>query len=135
MISSPEYNASMPGVLKNVIDWVSRASPQPFDGHHALLLSASPSMVGGNRSLWSLRVPLEHLGVRVYPGMFSLAQAHTAYDEYGRIADAIFSNGSTTRSLASWILSRRRHTTRASSERGSSSSGKTPDRAVDRVEP
>jgi len=73
--------------LKNVIDWVSRARPQPFDGHRALLLSASPSMVGGNRSLWSLRVPLENLGVHVYPGMFSLARAHTAFDEEGRIAD------------------------------------------------
>jgi len=64
----------MPGVLKNLIDWVSRLMPQPFNGKQALLLSASPSMVGGNRGLWSLRVPLEHLGMRVYPDMFSLAQ-------------------------------------------------------------
>ena len=63
VISSPEYNGSMPGVLKNSIDWVSRFNPQPFNEHHALLLSASPSMVGGNRGLWSLRVPLEHLGL------------------------------------------------------------------------
>jgi NAD(P)H-dependent FMN reductase len=80
VIVSPEYNASMPGVLKNVIDWTSRFRPQPFDGRHALLMSASPSMVGGNRGLWSLRVPLEHLGARVYPDMFSLAAAHNALD-------------------------------------------------------
>jgi chromate reductase len=43
-------------------------------------MSASPSMVGGNRGLWALRVPLEHLGTRVYPDMFSLAQAHTAFN-------------------------------------------------------
>jgi NAD(P)H-dependent FMN reductase len=87
VISSPEYNASMPGVLKNSIDWVSRFNPQPFNERHALLLSASPSMGGGNRGLWALRIPLEHLGARVYPDMFSLAQAHLALDEHGTIKD------------------------------------------------
>ena len=38
-------------------------------------------MVGGNRGLWALRVPLEHLGARIYPDMFSLAQAHAAFDD------------------------------------------------------
>jgi chromate reductase, NAD(P)H dehydrogenase (quinone) len=88
VIASPEYNASMPGALKNSIDWLSRFSPQPFNERHALLMSASPSMVGGNRGLWSLRVPLEHLGTRVYPDMFSLAQAHRAFDPGGRLLDA-----------------------------------------------
>src|SRR5262245_35552067 len=83
VIVSPEYNASMPGALKNVIDWVSRFRPQPFHERHGLLLSASPSMVGGNRGLWALRVPLEHLGARIYPDMFSLAQAHTAFEGDG----------------------------------------------------
>jgi NAD(P)H-dependent FMN reductase len=87
IVSSPEYNASMPGMLKNLIDWTSRFRPQPFDGKHGLLLSASPSMVGGNRGLWALRIPLEHLGARIYPDMFSLAQAHKALVE-GDIADA-----------------------------------------------
>ena len=44
-------------------------------------------MVGGNRGLWSLRVPLEHLGARIYPDMFSLSQAHTAFADTGGIAD------------------------------------------------
>jgi NAD(P)H-dependent FMN reductase len=88
VIVSPEYNGSMPGVIKNAIDWVSRYRPQPFNERHALLLSASPSMVGGNRGLWALRVPLEKLGTRVFPDMFSLAQAHKALDENGQIADA-----------------------------------------------
>lgn len=51
-------------------------------------MSASPSMAGGNRGLWSLRIPLEHLGARVYPDMFSLSQAHEAFDEGGRLANA-----------------------------------------------
>jgi len=88
VISSPEYNASFPGLLKNAIDWVSRYEPQPFNELYGLLLSASPSMVGGNRGLWALRVPFEHLGARVYPDMFSLAQAHKAFDAEGRLADA-----------------------------------------------
>jgi NAD(P)H-dependent FMN reductase len=87
VIASPEYNASLPGVLKNAIDWVSRARPQPFNERHGLLLSASPSMVGGNRGLWALRVPLEHLGARVYPDMFSLAQAHVALDDDDDLVD------------------------------------------------
>jgi len=87
IISAPEYNASMPGVLKNLIDWTSRFRPQPFDGRHGLLLSASPSMAGGNRGLWSLRVPFEHLGARIYPDMFSLAMAHKALAG-GDLADA-----------------------------------------------
>lgn len=88
VIAAPEYNGSIPGLLKNTIDWVSRFRPQPFNGKHALLLSASPSMAGGNRGLWSLRVPLEHLGSRVYPDMFSLAQAHQAFDGEGKLANA-----------------------------------------------
>jgi NAD(P)H-dependent FMN reductase len=88
IIASPEFNASMPGNLKNVIDWTSRFRPQPFNGRQGLLMSASPSMAGGNRGLWSLRIPLEHLGARVYPDMFSLAQAHQAFTPEGRIADA-----------------------------------------------
>ena len=88
IIASPEYNASMPGYLKNTIDWVSRVRPQPFNGRQGMLVSASPSMAGGNRGLWSLRVPLEHLGGRIYPDMFSLAQAHEAFDSNGRIANA-----------------------------------------------
>jgi NAD(P)H-dependent FMN reductase len=87
IVASPEYNGSMPGTIKNLIDWTSRFRPQPFDGKHGLLLSASPSLAGGNRGLWALRVPLEHLGARIFPDMFSLAIAHKAFDGE-RIADA-----------------------------------------------
>lgn len=87
MISSPEYNFSMPGTIKNAIDWLSRIKPVPLENKWALLMSASPSMVGGNRGLWSLRVPLEVLGVFVYPEMFSLAKAHETFDENGSLKD------------------------------------------------
>lgn len=89
IIVSPEYNGSMPGHLKNIIDWVSRFRPQPFNERHALLMSASPSMAGGNRGLWSLRIPLEHLGTRVYPDMFSLAMAHQAFTPDNQISNEV----------------------------------------------
>ena len=85
VVASPEYNASMPGTLKNAIDCVSRYQPQPFNERHGLLMSASPSMAGGNRGPWALRVPFEHLGARLYPDMFSLARAHLAFTTEGRI--------------------------------------------------
>lgn len=87
IIASPEYNASVPGVVKNAVDWVSRFRPQPFKDKQTLLVSASPSMIGGNRGLWALRIPLEHLGARVYPDMFSLAGAHAAFDGRGGLTD------------------------------------------------
>jgi hypothetical protein len=43
-------------------------------------------MAGGNRGLWSLRVPFEHLGARIYPDMYSLAVAHDAFSAEGTIA-------------------------------------------------
>jgi NAD(P)H-dependent FMN reductase len=88
IVASPEYNSSMPATVKNLIDWVSRFRPQPVNGKQALLMSASPSMVGGNRGLWALRIPFEHLGTRVYPDMFSLAQAHQAWGDSGQLKDA-----------------------------------------------
>ncbi|HTB31598.1 MAG TPA: NAD(P)H-dependent oxidoreductase [Bacteroidia bacterium] len=88
IIAAPEYNGSMPGYLKNTIDWVSRFRPQPFNERQVLLLSASPSMAGGSHGLWSLRIPLEHLGARVYPDMFSLAVAHKAFKD-DTIADPV----------------------------------------------
>jgi NAD(P)H-dependent FMN reductase len=88
ILAAPEYNGSMPGYLKNTIDWVSRFRPQPFNERQVLLMSASPSMGGGSHGLWSLRIPLEHLGARVYPDMFSLAVAHKAFKD-GNIQEPI----------------------------------------------
>jgi NAD(P)H-dependent FMN reductase len=88
MISSPEYNYSIPGTLKNAIDWVSRVNPYAWAGKPGLLLSASPSLVGGNRGLWAIRVPLEGTGAHVHPDMFSLPTAQQAFDESGALKDA-----------------------------------------------
>jgi NAD(P)H-dependent FMN reductase len=87
MIASPEYNYSVPGTLKNAIDWVSRLNPMPFRGKHGFLLAASSAVAGGIRGLWALRVPLEGLGVTLYPDMFALAQAAQALNERGKLKD------------------------------------------------
>jgi len=87
LLASPEYNYSLPGTVKNTIDWVSRARPMPLRGKSAMLLSASTSLVGGNRGLWALRVPLESLGVQIHSDMFSLAQADKAFDAEGGLSD------------------------------------------------
>ena len=88
MIASPEYNFSIPGTLKNAIDWASRAQPYPWRGKPGMLLSASPSLVGGNRGVWAVRVPLEATGACVHPDMFSLPTAHQAFDDTGDLKDA-----------------------------------------------
>jgi NAD(P)H-dependent FMN reductase len=106
VVASPEYNASMPGVLKNAIDWVSRYQPQPFNERHGLLMSASPSMGGGNRGLWALRIPFEHLGSRLYPDMFSLPGPTWLSPLKGASPTSSSSSGSTRTSATSWIWSR-----------------------------
>lgn len=86
-ISTPEYNFSMPGALKNALDWSSRERPVVWKGKPGLLLGASPSRIGAQRSLWALRVPLESLGACLYPDMYSLAQADRALDAEGQLTD------------------------------------------------
>jgi chromate reductase, NAD(P)H dehydrogenase (quinone) len=88
VISTPEYNGSIPGVLKNTIDWLSRIKPGSLTGKHLLLLAASPGALGGTRSLWHTRQPLEVLGNFVFPEMQALPRAHQAFDEKGVLKDA-----------------------------------------------
>jgi NAD(P)H-dependent FMN reductase len=87
MIASPEYNFSLPGTLKNAIDWVSRLKPMPLRGKTGLLLSASNSQIGGIRGLWQLRIPLEGLGVTLHPDMYALPWAKEQFDESGRLKE------------------------------------------------
>lgn len=88
IIAAPEYNYSLSGVLKNLIDWTSRIRPWPFTDRHCLLLSASPGPVGGVRGLWALRIPLEGLGAHVYPDMVSVGNADSAFTDDDDLADA-----------------------------------------------
>jgi NAD(P)H-dependent FMN reductase len=86
LISSPEYNSSIPPLLKNTLDWVSRewqgeSGLVPYQNKVAAIMSASPGALGGMRMLPHLRQILNTLGVLVLPGQFSLPLADTAFDE------------------------------------------------------
>lgn len=93
LIACPEYNSSITPLLKNVIDWVSRAPEgeqglAPYQGKCAALLSASPGGFGGMRGLVTVRSILGSIGVTVLPGQFAMARAHEAFAADGSLADA-----------------------------------------------
>jgi chromate reductase len=68
VISSPEYNYGMPGVLKNALDWASRpAYASPLQGKHVLLFTSSPGPYGGVRAQSQLRDTLTSTLSRVVP--------------------------------------------------------------------
>lgn len=87
LLSLPEYNFSIPGNFKNAIDWISRLRPQPLRGKSALLLAASIGAIGGIRGLWQSRIPLEGLGVYVYPDMYTLPHSGEAFGDDGNFRD------------------------------------------------
>jgi chromate reductase len=87
IIASPEYNWSFPGSLKNIIDWASVLEPNPFAGKTTLLLSASPSLRGGAQGLVHLKEPLIHLGIYMFPRLFTLSRAEEAFNEQDELKD------------------------------------------------
>jgi len=86
---TPEYNYSMPGVLKNAIDWVSRTPDQPFAGKPIAMMGASMGMLGTGRAQYHLRqtcVFLDMLPLNKPEVM--IAQAQNKFDAQGRLTDA-----------------------------------------------
>lgn len=67
VIASPEYNWSIPGALKNAIDWVSRIKEVPFKGKPVVLQSASTGLLGGSRMQYHLRQSLTSIDAQM-PG-------------------------------------------------------------------
>lgn len=65
IIVTPEYNYSVPGVLKNALDWLSRCDPQPLAGKPVLIETASPGAIGGARAQYHLRQILVFFDARV----------------------------------------------------------------------
>src|SRR5919202_2012330 len=55
LIATPEYNWSIPGVMKNAIDWASRPPDQPFDGKPIAIMGASPGALGTARAQYHMR--------------------------------------------------------------------------------
>src|ERR1700758_2228037 len=89
IIVTPEYNFSIPGGLKNAIDWVSRLPNQPFAGKPIALQSASPSPLGGGRVQYDLRRAMVFLDAFVLnkPEIFIGSCASKLDEKTGEIKD------------------------------------------------
>jgi chromate reductase len=86
---SPEYNYSIPGVLKNAIDWASRPPDQPFAAKPAGILGASPGLMGTVRMQYHLRQVLGALDVRTMQRPeIMIARAGERFDPSGKLTDA-----------------------------------------------
>ncbi len=88
MIATPEYNYSIPGVLKNAIDWISRVDPQPFDGKPIAVMGASMGNLGTVRAQYHLRQVFVFLNGLVMnrPEVF-VGAAHEKFDTDGNLVD------------------------------------------------
>jgi chromate reductase len=91
---SPEYNYSVPGVLKNAIDWISRLSPQPLAGKPASIITASMGVIGGARCQYHLRQTLVFLDMHVMnkPEVMVGTVQNKVNAETGSITDAATSD-------------------------------------------
>ena len=92
LLSTPEYNSSIPGALKNVIDWLSRQVPgervyQQFEGKVCVLMSASPGAFGAVRSATTTRAILSHIQTIVIPQSVNLPHADQAFNDDGALKD------------------------------------------------
>ena len=92
LISAPEYNSSISGVLKNTIDWVSRPSEgeEPlacFKSKVAGIMSTSPGGLGGLRGLVHVRAILENISVLVIPDQIAVSKAHEVFNADGTLKD------------------------------------------------
>jgi chromate reductase, NAD(P)H dehydrogenase (quinone) len=89
LIATPEYNFSVPGVLKNAIDWASRPYvDNPFDGKPVAIMSASPGMLGGANAQLHLRQTCVFLNM--YPinkPLVIVTFAQDKFDANGKIVD------------------------------------------------
>jgi chromate reductase len=89
----PEYNSSIPPLLKNMIDWVSLISKdgdrafKPWAGRYVALGSASNGKFAGIRCLSHVRPVMMNVGAQVVSEQCSVGAAATAFDEDGRIID------------------------------------------------
>lgn len=92
LIVSPEYNFSIPGGLKNALDWISRPRPYVLSGKPVLLAAASGSPVGGWRGLAALRQPLTCFGALLAPLDITLGAVTDAAAVDERLAAAVTSD-------------------------------------------
>lgn len=88
LIVTPEYNFSIPGVLKNTLDWLSRPPEPPFDGKVVAIMGASPGPVGTARVQYDLRKVLVFMNAFTVnkPEVF-IANAASKFNAQGELTD------------------------------------------------
>ena len=91
VIATPEYNNSIPGVLKNAIDWLTRPGtdiPRVFGGKPVALVGATPGGFGTILSQNEWLPILRYLGTKPwFSGRLLVSRAHTLFDESGELTD------------------------------------------------
>ena len=88
LIATPEYNYSVPGVLKNAIDWVSRPPDQPFEKKPVAIMGASPGRIGTARAQYHLRQSFVFLNSAVLnKPEIMVGGAANIFDHNGRLTD------------------------------------------------
>jgi NAD(P)H-dependent FMN reductase len=87
LIASPEYNSMITPLLKNTLDWCSRAEVNPFAGKVAAVISASPGGYGGVRSLQLAQQLLLKLGCHLVPLQTTLPHADKAFGPDGQLTE------------------------------------------------
>jgi chromate reductase, NAD(P)H dehydrogenase (quinone) len=91
LLVTPEYNSSVPALVKNTIDWVSRVQDahetrgEVFRNRAFAIASASESRLGGTRALAALRLILSACQASVIPNQLALSFAAAAYDDMDRL--------------------------------------------------
>jgi chromate reductase, NAD(P)H dehydrogenase (quinone) len=91
LIVTPEYNSSVPALVKNTIDWISRVQDahetrgQVFHDRAFAIAAASGNRLGGTRALAALRLILAACQATVIPNQFALSFADEAYDDRDRL--------------------------------------------------
>jgi len=107
LIATPEYNYSIPGVLKNAIDWASRPPEQPFDGKPIAIMGASPGSLGSARAQYHLRQCFLFLNAHLLnrPEVM-ITQAQTKFDADGKLTDQTTRDfiAALLASFKAWIL-------------------------------
>jgi len=88
LIYTPEYNYSIPGVLKNAIDWASRPPEQPFDNKPVAIAGAATGLLGTARAQYQLRQMFVFLnGLVLNKPEVMISQAPTRFDAAGNLTD------------------------------------------------
>ncbi len=93
LLACPEYNSSITPLLKNTLDWISRAESKDetplaaYQNKAAALVAASPGALGGLRGLVTVRSILGNIGVIVLPGQIAVSKVHEALDSAGKLKD------------------------------------------------